>query len=91
VFAVVHFSLRETSAFIPPAKVGHNKYSVQDEKKVLDFVHPNPLTSTGSHSERGIMQTEVWSTLREKQLQLNLNLLDNFLWGGIREIFVLHK
>jgi hypothetical protein len=41
--------------------------------------------------EIGIMQTEVWSTLHEEQLQLDLNPLDIFLWGCIREMFMLHK
>jgi hypothetical protein len=37
VFAVVHFSLNEISAFTPPAHIGLNRCNVQNEEEVLDM------------------------------------------------------
>jgi hypothetical protein len=45
-FAMVHCSVKKTDKFMPPPHVGCDRHNIQNDKKVLDAVHANPLTST---------------------------------------------
>jgi hypothetical protein len=44
-FATVCQSLVETSAFMPPAHVGHGRNDMQNEDKMLDAIKANILNS----------------------------------------------
>lgn len=44
-FATVHQSLEETSAFMPPAQVEHGRNNMQTEDKVLGAVNADILNS----------------------------------------------
>lgn len=57
-FATVHQSLVETSAFMPPAQVGHGRNDVQTEDKVLGAVNADILNSIHLvNNETGLYQS----------------------------------
>jgi hypothetical protein len=80
---MIHCSLKESDAFMPPAHLGCGKHNVQNEEEELHAVSVNLSTKTCEITyESGLSQSAVWCRLQEEPHLFSVQLAQELQPGS---------